>query len=165
MGLIKTNVNEKLDLIVETLFLGNRVLDRIVNQLDVRFIMNKTATALHAPIAHKYLLLADKISEYQGDRNMGTIYGLTPRDATEYFSPLYCFQKYQEYSEQLESVICEALELSIEENDYFTQSFLQSFILEVIPYTKQAILLLDKARLYDDDWCGFDRDISNFIIL
>lgn len=165
MGLIKDNVNEQLDLIVKKLFEGNRVLDRIVNQLDLRFVMNKTSSILHPKLAHQYPLLADKISEYQGDRNNETIYGETFRDATVYGSPLRIFEKIVGYQMELEKVINDGIELSMDESDYFTLSFLQSFALDVIPYTKQSLLLLDKARLYDDDWMGFDRDIENFIIL
>ena len=165
MGLIKDNLNEKLDLIVQKLFEGNRVFDRIVNQLDIKFIMNKTSEILHPKLAHMYPILADSISEYQGSRNNNTVYGETPRDATEYISPLRVFERILGYQMELESSLKDAIEIAFEESDYVTLSFLQSFALQLIPYTKQSLLLLDKAKLYDDDWMGFDRDIERFIIL
>lgn len=165
MGLIKDNLNEKLNLLVQKLFAGNRFLDRAINQLDLKFVMNKTATALHAPIAHKYPLLADQISEYQGDRNMGTKYLVTPEDSTEYNSPKDIFQKYVDYQVELERVIYDALDTSVDENDWSTTAFLQKFLNEITPYTKQALLLNDKANLYANNWMQFDHNVEDFIVL
>lgn len=168
MGLIKENVNTQLDLIVSECFKMNRLLDRIVNQLDLHFIMSKTASIIHPKLAHIYPNpFADLVSEYQGSRNNPTSYGLTPLDNTVYTTPFRCFEKYLSQSLELEKVISDAMELSIDENDFYTQAFLQTFMMKIIPYTKQAQLLFDKAKLYEqnDDWMKFDTDIENFIIV
>ena len=163
-GLIKENVNTKLDQIVTFLFAGNRMADRAMSVLDVKFVMSKTSNILHNKYAHLLPLLADRISEYQSDRNMLTVYGLTPRDDTDYTDPLEIFNKFVEYQMQLEDMINEAYVLSVDEDDCFTHAFLMDFMRQITPVTKQCLLLLDKASKYND-WMQFDRDIKNFITL
>ena len=73
-SLINDKIHNQLNLIVKKLFEGNRLLDRQMTQLEVKFVMNKTSGILHTGLAHKYPLLADKISEYMASRNCQTVY-------------------------------------------------------------------------------------------
>ena len=165
MGLISQNLNSKLDEIVKKCFEGNRLLDRISNQLDLKFVMTKSSEVIHQRLAHKYPNpLADMVSKYQGDRNMETVYGMTPLDGTVYDTPLQIFETYFEYQLQLERLLNEAVDVAMSEGDFFTLQFLFEFIEEIIPYTKQALLYYDKAKLYDD-WMRFDNHIERFTII
>ena len=163
-SLISEQTNAKLDELVTMFFAGNRLADRGMSQLDVKFCMNKTASILHAKVAHLFPSLADVVSDYQASRNNKTIYGLTPRDETEYSSPMEFFERLAEFMVEVESFIFECYETAKEDEDFMTKSFLESFILQMLPLTKQCLLLVDKCGLYDDMML-FDHNIESFIVL
>lgn len=164
-GLINESVNARLDLLVQKLFAGNRLMDRAMSQLDVKFVMNKTASILHGKLAHKFLALADQVSEWQSGRNMQTVYGLTPLDATDYDSELDVFLAFVGYMSELEDIIKEAHIVAIDNDDCFTSAFLQTFMMDVAPVTKQCLLLLDKAQRYNGNFMQFDHNVEDFIVL
>jgi len=163
-SLISEQTNAKLDELVTMFFAGNRLADRGMSQLDVKFCMNKTASILHTKVAHLFPSLADVVSDYQASRNNKTIYGLTPRDETEYASPMEFFERLAEFMVEVESFIFECYETAKEDEDFMTKSFLESFILQMLPLTKQCLLLVDKCGLYDDMML-FDHNIKSFIVL
>jgi len=163
-SLISEQTNTKLDELVTLFFAGNRLADRGMSELDVKFCMNKTSAILHSKVAHLFPMLADTVSEYQSSRNNKTIYGITPRDETEYASPMEFFKKLLEFVIEIETFIFECYETAKEDDDFVTKSFLESFILEVSPLTKQCLLLVDKCGLYDDMML-FDHNVKDFIVL
>lgn len=162
--LIDEKLNSKLDEIVTMLFLGNRIMDRGMSVLGVKFAMNKTESLLHPKLAHLFPLIADDVSSYQSDRNNLTIYGNTPEAKDDYEKPLDFFEKILDYMVDLESLVGETYNIAKEE-DFTTASFLQNFILKLIPISSQCLLLVDKMEMYKDDIVGFDRDVENFVIL
>ena len=163
--LILEKINNKLDEIVTKCFEGNRIADRGMSVLGVKFVMNKTESVLHPKVAHLFPALADKVSEYQGSRNNLTFYGLTPADNTDYDSPLDFFERLLNHMIDLEGLIMESVDLSKDEKDYSTQSFLFEFLESITELTAQCLLLIDKAELYKNDWMAFDHRIEDFIIL
>jgi hypothetical protein len=162
--LIDEKINSKLDEIVTMCFLGNRIMDRGMSILGVKFAMNKTESLLHSKLAHLFPVLADDVSGYQGNRNNFTVYGVTPEAKDDYKNPLEFFEKILDYMVDLESLVEEVYNIAKDE-DFTTASFLQSFILKLIPVSSQCLLLVDKMEMYKDDIVGFDRDIDNFVIL
>ena len=162
--LIPENINNKLDEVVTKCFEGNRISDRAMSIISVKFAMNKTEKFLHAKLAHKFPALADQVSGYQDSRNNLTFYGATPEDRTDYSSPSEFFEKILDFMYDLESLISEAIELAKEE-DAVTYSFMLSFLLDVSKVTSQCILLADKSVAYKEDWMQFDHNIEDFIIL
>lgn len=164
-ALISEKLNIKLNDILTTCFLGNRICDRAMSYLDVALVMPKTTSILHPKLAHLYPKLADVISDYQGDRNCLSDYGDTPQDITKYSSAQDFFERILDYMEDLESLCYEAKELAQEEKDHSTVAFLDDFIEDLTPVTKQCLLLVDKGEAYKGDWMRFDHDIEDFIIL
>lgn len=164
-SLIPDSINSKLNEIVTLCFVGNRICDRAMSVLDVKFTMNKTASILHEKLAHLFPKIADVVSTYQGSRNCLTIYGATPLDDTEYKSPAEFFDKILEYMNDLEALCCNTYTLALEESDITTLSFLQKFIRILARITNQCILLSDKSDTYNNDWMKFDHDIDDMIIL
>lgn len=164
-GLINDSVRLKLDELVTKLFLGNRIADRGMSQLDVKFAMNKTVKNLHPKLAHRLSAEADKVSDFMGDRNVLTVYGATPLDDSEYNSPIDFFTKMLDYCVELENLCCEVRDTAEENNDYTTRAFIDSFLLGFIPITKQCLLLIDKANAYKEDYQSFDHRIEDWIIL
>jgi len=166
--LISENLNNSLDLLVQKCFEGNRILDRQMSQLEVKFVMNKTASILHPKLAHQFPLLADEISSYQGSRNAMTKYLETFTDSTDYNNPNEVFVKFLDYMKELEQSVIEVMEIAIDEKDIMTHAFLQSFLLELKPFTNQALLLVDKINAYGNSslsWMLFDSNIKSFIVV
>jgi len=163
MKLIPENINSKLDEIVTKCFEGNRIADRGMSVLNIKFVMNKTEALLHDKLAHRFPQLADIVSTYQGSRNCLTVYGVTPLDDTYYESPLDFFNRMLNYMMELEALICEAIEMS-RSDDNFTYAFLLEFTEEIAFVTEQCLLLVDKANEYKDKWQLFDHNIRDFIL-
>ena len=165
MPLITDRVNSKLNDIVTKCFTGNRVCDRAMSVLDVKFVMNQTSGILHEKLAHLFPLIADFVSEYQSERNCLTVYGFTPLDDTEYRSPQEFFEKILDFMTDLESLCYESYSLAIDDDDITTASFLLKFIKMLSHITNQCILLVDKGKAYNNDWMRFDHDIDDMIVL
>ncbi|MFA5433771.1 MAG: hypothetical protein WC319_13025 [Candidatus Paceibacterota bacterium] len=161
--LIEEQLNKKMDEIVSFCFNGNRIADRGMSVLGVKFVMNKTESLLHERLAHLYPQLADRVSSYQAARNCMTVYGVTMEDSTDYESPLEFFARMVDYMIDLEFLVGEAIELA--EGDCVSKAFLYTFLTDLIPVTNQCLLLVDKAEKYDGNWMAFDRGIESFIIL
>lgn len=163
-ALIPQELNAKLDEIVTKCFAGNRIADRGMSILAVKFAMNKSEKILHPKIAHLFPALADKVSGFQDSRNNLTFYGLTPADNTDYATPLDFFESLLDYMVELEALVSDVHEMA-EGEDFPTCVFLQSFMLELIPLTGQCILLRDKMSQYGQDIKMFDENIESFVIL
>lgn len=165
MSLLSESVNKKLDELLTKCFAGNRLCDRAMSVLDVKFVMNKSVSILHPGIAHLFPKLADVISDFQADRNQMSIYGMTPLDATDYVSPQEFFERLVDFVEDMESLAYDVKQIAIEESDCTTVAFADDFIEILIPLTKQCLLLVDKGNAYKGDWMRFDHDIEDFFIL
>jgi len=161
---IQDNLNTKLDEIVTKCFEGNRIADRGMSILSIKFNMNKTEKILHSALAHRFPALADLVSEHQSSRDNLTFYGATPADRSDYGTPLDFFNRMLDYMMDLEALVSEALDTSKDE-DYGTFAFLLRFMKEVTDVTAQCIMLVDKAESYGNDWQSFDHRIEDFIVL
>lgn len=162
MALISEKLNKGLDDIVTKFFYLNRIADRGVSVIDVKFVMNNSAQIIHQKLAHAFPLIADEVSEFQGKRGCLTIYGLTPLDDTDYASPMDFFERLMGEMLVAEALVGDAIELAIEEDDYTTRAFLQKFLVDLIPYTHACMIIVDKARAYGGDWMRFDHDFDDF---
>jgi hypothetical protein len=164
MGLINENLNSELDTLVGQAFLGNRILDRAMSILNVKFVMNNSVKYLHTGFAHLYPLLADQISDYQGSRNNLTGYPDTPADFSDYDTPLSFFEKLLDYQVNYEESVKEVVKTAMDLGDFTTEAFLKSYLLTLNKYTEQIILLRDKAKEYGNNHMAFDKDIKKFFL-
>lgn len=163
-SLIPDQINSALDSIVTKCFEGNRIADRGMSILSVKFAMNNAEKLLHPKLAHLFPQLADVVSGFQDSRGALTAYGLTPEDVTDYESPLDFFIRILDYCQDLEGLVSEAIEIS-SSSDMITYAFLIKFLRQVSDVTAQCILLVDKAEIYGNDHMAFDHRIEDFIIL
>jgi hypothetical protein len=162
-SLIPNQVNSALDAIVAKCFEGNRIADRGMSILNVKFAMSMTEEVLHESLAHIFPVLADHVSSYQGSRNALTAYGVTTEDVSDYDTPLDFFEKIHRFCVDLEAVVSEALDLS-RDIDIMTYAFLLDFLKEVGIVTEQCLLLVDKAT-HCESYMIFDHIVEDFIIL
>jgi|GEM_PF-1606850 len=166
-SLLSQGLMENLRLIVKFLFDGNRILDRIMDNLAVPLVMTKTEKILHVPLDHQYPLLADEVVDYMHSRNQMSGYLATIEDMTEYNSPLEAFKRYLDYQLKLEELIKDTIEMASDEEDKMTKKFLNNFLFKIGIYTNQALLLVDKAEMYGDDkfsWMMMDNNADNLLI-
>jgi len=166
--LLSDTVNNSLNLLIQKLFGGNRLLDRQMSILSVKFVMKKTSDVCHPVLAHAYPLLLDEIGDYQDSKNCLTDYLDTPTNIADYETPIDLFQTYLDYSLELEEFIFDCISICENEGDRTTKAFLDKFLLQIQEYTSQAQLLLDRMSQYKDspsDWMEFDRDIERIIFI
>lgn len=164
-GLITANMKLSLEKIITHCFYCNRITDRICSLLSVKFVMPITSGIIHQNLAHRYPLLADVISDYMDARDCTTIYGETPSGDQDYDRPIDCFNKILEINLNLENLTKEAIVLAQSINDYTTKVYLEDFLEDIIPITKDILSLVDKAEMYgnsDSDMMRFDKDIYAF---
>lgn len=166
-GLLSANIKKSLEDIVRHSFYINRIADRIVSILSVKFVMPNLATLYHHNYAHWAPSFADTITEYMDSRDCTTIYGETPIGDQQYEDPTECLNKTLDMNLELELLIKNAIVLSKDEGDYTTMVFLQDTLNKVIPITKDILILVDKAEMYGDshsDWMRLDHDVDKFPI-
>lgn len=153
MGLISDKTNNLLNQLIGKCFSINRMLDRGMSLLMVRWKMVKTSEILHPAIAHVYPgdKFADSISDYQGQRDNETIYPSTPVGNKEYNNPLEFFIDYHKENLELEDMIKDAIDESVEEGDLTTKKFLDGLLERLIPYTAMSQTLIDLCKQYGMD--------------
>lgn len=166
-GLISADIKKSLEDIVRHCFYINRIADRIVSILSVKFVMPNLAELYHLNYAHWAPSYADKITEYMDARDCTTIYGETPIGNQEYEAPLDCLNKSLEMNLDLEVLLKNAIVVAKDESDYTTMVFLEEALRDVVPITKDILILVDKAEMYGDtssDWMKLDHDVDKFPI-
>lgn len=166
-GLLTKEIKESLEKVISHCFYANRILDRICSVLSVSFVMPITSNILHHKLAHRYPILADVVSDYMDSRDCTTIYGETVKGDQEYENYLECFNKVLEINLELEKLIKDSIELALKIGDYTTKVYLEKFLLDITPITKDILFLVDKAEMYGDNETGmmrFDHDITDFNI-
>ena len=154
MQLISQRMNEQLNMLIGKAFAINRMLDRGMSLLMVRWKMIKSSTILHEAAAHVYpsIVFADSISDYQGLRDAETIYPATPIGNREYSAPIDFFKDYRNENLEFEDMIKDAIEVAKEEDDETTKKFLKQLLFRLVPYTALSQDLVDLV-----DMCGNDR--------
>ena len=164
-GLLTEKVKTSLEDIIKQCFYNNRIADRIVNLINVQFVMPNTEGILHEGYAHVMPKIADLITDYMADRDCSAIYGETPKGDQEYETPLECFRKLLEINLELELLAKLAIKTSNEEGDYITMIKVQDILIErIVPLTSDLLTLVDKAENYNAslEWMTFDKDIYSF---
>lgn len=167
-GLLKPEVKQALENIVGQCFMNNRYADRIASILSVSFIMPNASDEIHHRIAHMYLNKdgADAIGDYMDSRNTTTIYPATLVGNQEYGNAIDCMETLLKNQLDLEKVVQDGIEKAKMVGDITTKSFLEKFLVNLIPYTSATMALVDKANQYNisdaRNCASFDHDINTF---
>ena len=109
-GLLSEKTKLVLEKIIQHCFYINRMADRMVSVLSVKFVMPNTSNIIHKNYAHWAPVYADLISDYMDSRDCTTIYGETPRGDQEYENPLDCINKALEMNIELEKLLKKSIE-------------------------------------------------------
>lgn len=170
MSLISEELNSLLNNLVGRCFRLNRLLDRGMSLLNVRWAMFKSSELLHPILAHAFLgdKFADSISDYQGSRNNETIYPATIIGDQDYDNYLDFFKEmlneFMIFSNEIEDTIS----FAIQDEDNTTKVFLDNLLFRLVPYIEQMQDLVDLGTDYGTDNLGkrfFDENIEKYIKL
>lgn len=153
MGLISEKLNYQLNELVGKCFAINRMLDRGMSLLKVRWKLIKTSDTLHSKVAHAYpsSIFADGISDYQALRDCETIYPATPIGNKDYSTPIDFFIDYHKENLELENMIKDAIEEAVEEGDHTTKKFLDGLLNNLSSFTALSQDLVDLFSKCDNN--------------
>ncbi len=170
MELISKEINDRLNELIGKCFAMNRMLDRGMSLLAVRWKMVNTEAILHEKLAHAFLGadFADKIGAYQAKRSCETIYPATPIGDKEYDKPIDFFNDVLKEMLSFQDTLYDTYEATKEDGDYTTKKFVNSIINTMVDYVDIAQLLIDLSENYGSDNLGIalmDANIDKYISL
>lgn len=153
MGLIVESLNHTLDSLVGKCFYMNRILDRGVSLLNVKFKLPNTAEVLHYHGAHVYLgdKFADAIADYQALRDNETMYPATVAGDDVFDKPLSVFLKFHSENLSFENMVLDAIDQANDIGDFATKHFLEKILDNLTEMTGLSKLLVDIFTDCDND--------------
>lgn len=145
MKLISDKISNLLDELIGKFFSVNRMLDRGMSVLAVKFKISHTSNYVHQNLAHIYIgdKFADKIGDYKILRDCDIIYPETPIGNKDYGSPVELFKELYEKNLSLEDSIKDLIDESKEEGDLSTKKMLNHILEDLIEYTAISKNLID----------------------
>jgi len=149
--LIDNRTIKEINLISQQCFWLNRVTDRAVSVLSIKFGMPITANIIHQKLAHKYPLLADDVNEILDMFNEYTDYLETPADVRDYEDIVELFQSILDENIKLYDMVRNAIFVCRETTDVNVETHLLDFLEDVNEYVAQTITLRDKAVSLKDN--------------
>lgn len=168
MGLISNELNEQLNQLIGKCFAINRMLDRGMSLLKVRWKLSLASDILHPKVAHAYPgdQFADSISDYQAQRDMESIYPATPMGNREYNNPLEFFEDFHKENLEFQDMIQDAMDQASDEGDRTTKKFLSKLLYRLVPFTDLSQTFVDLCHKYGNDdfhMQVFDSVIEKYI--
>lgn len=163
--LISEETNKMLNLLVQQGFILNRLWDRGLSVLNVKFAMNNFEKIFHDGLAHRFPIdWSDTISEIQSKYNIITEYLETPTDNSDYETPINFFEKNLQYHENTYNLLCDTIRIANINADYNVEAELKGFLKLFNEYMNQAILLCDKAIMFKENYADFDFMCGKFFL-
>ena len=163
--LIKDETIECIDRLVQQGFILNRLWDRGMSVLDVKFAMNHFVSIFHTGLAHRFPVdWSDFLSEIEAMYNVTTKYYETPEDVSDYGDPSEFFNKNLEYHIETYEMIKTAINTATANGDINVAKELDSFVRVFNKFMHQAILLVDKTKLFNGNWANFDYMSDTFFL-
>ena len=153
MSLIAGGLNNSLNALVGKCFQMNRLLDRSVSLLNVKFHLTNTAEVLHYKAAHIYLgeKFADYIADYQALRNNETIYPATIAGDDVFDNPLSIMLQFHSENLAFENMILDAIDEAEDVGDFTTKHFLEKLLDNLAEMTALSETLVDVFRDCDNE--------------
>ena len=168
MELISNELNRKLNALVTHAFYLNRILDRDMSLLSVKFKMLNSAKILHPKFAHAFPALADNISDYQDSRGMLTVYGVTPLADFDFENPIQMFVNIREEFVKYQDMVEDVIDSAIAEKDHATKIFLDGYLSKLVPFIASADNIVEVAIAYGNDTKSmqqFDDEIEHCLVV
>ena len=119
MAIISEATKSAVTELIAQCFVENRMLDRMVSVLGVKFVYNQTADHIHHGMAHLYPVLADEIGEKCLERyNIPVIYGATPAGNQDYSSVKEIIYAVRDRAINFQNMLIGACKIAQDNNDY-----------------------------------------------
>lgn len=161
MNVNKETISGLYELIKEC-FVYNRLVDRMVSVLGVKFACNNSADLIHHGIAHYFPVLSDEIGERCLERyNIDVIYGATPAGDADYNSVEQILTDLEEYTISFQSMMMGVCKIALDHYDYQVFADLQDLLKDYNKIVEQTILLKDKIGIYGSNIASFDAHIKD----
>lgn len=153
--------------IIKQCFIENRVIDRMVSVIGVKFACNQTSNLIHHHIAHYFPNLSDKIGELCLERyNISVVYGETPSAYGDYNSLTQIIEMLEKRVKDFQTMFMGLCKIAYENNDINVYADLMDLLRQYNFIVEQVILLNDKIHNYkENNIMSFDHDIKDFWIL
>ena len=143
----------------------NRILDRQVSLLGVKFVYSNTAKLCHHYIAHYFPFLADELGEKALERyNIPVTYPATPAGMQDYSSAEELIHDMEEKIIDFQTKFMGACKAAFENNDIHVYTDLLDLLEDVNEVVEQVILLADKIDKYNGSM-SYDSHVDKFWIL
>ena len=143
----------------------NRILDRQVSVLGVKFVYNNTADLCHQHIAHYFPILADKIGERTLERyNLVVSYPATPAGTQDYNTPEELIHDMRDVVIEFQTKFMGACKIAFGNNDIHVYADLLDLLEGLNLVVEQVILLADKIDKYHGSM-SYDAHVKGFFIL
>ena len=155
------NINE----LIKRFFQHNRSWDNFLGYSSVEWALSNFSRVFHHGLAHLYPLLADVCSDILLDFNIVPKYGTTEADYRVYEGLEDFFIANIEEHKETYNLICKAIKEATEEGDYNVVKELDRLLRMFNKFIAQALLLKDKASVYENNLWAFDADAEQFYIL
>jgi ferritin len=144
--LLSETLSKRLSEIMNMYFQYNRILDALIDYLDVDMNMNMMSNYIHETFAHRAPLDADSYRSYNSSNSRRTIYSDIEASDGNYENPLVGFEYALEYTLKIMDAIQDGIDLAKSENDEDTKKFLQEELKNMRVYKKQFVFLCDKSE-------------------
>lgn len=153
MSLISEKMSDTLNSLIGDFFKINRMLDRGMSVLAIKFKLLNTSDFVHQKLAHIYIgdKFADAIGDYKMLRDCDVIYPATPIGDEDYNLPLDLFKSLYINNIKLEDNIKDAIDEAKEEGDESTKKFLKGILKDLTEYTEISKNLIDIYAPCGDD--------------
>lgn len=150
MNVSKPTQDALMALITET-WTKDRMLDRMVSVLGVKFACNNMADLIHHGIAHYFTFLSDEIADRCLERyNISVLYGPTPAGTDDYQTVTDMIKKLLDNVIEFQNMFIGVTKIAFDNNDLQVFADLQKLMLYYNKVVEQVILLNDKMELYTE---------------
>ena len=137
--------------LIKQCWIKDRLLDRAVSVLGVKFAMSNLSKYIHEDIAHYFTALSDQIGELCLERyNISVLYGATPAGYEDYESVEDIITTVKEQVIEFQSMFIATCRIAFDNNDLHVFADLQDLLEDYNPIVEQMILVDDKMRFYGE---------------
>lgn len=148
--------------LIKQCFQYNRLFDRLVSVLGVKFAMNNTSELVHQHYAHAFPQIADTIGHKCLEAyNVMVEYGATDAGKQDYQTVGEMIQIIEDATVDFQNMLVKAILIAQENQDINIYVELIKILQDFNPLVEQAILLNDKLNLYQSALYDYDAHIHD----
>ena len=160
--LMTTEVRDRLNYLLGKTFEMNSIADNIAYNLDY-YDYPRAGAIYHENYAHVYPGWADTISGLMIKLNARPVRHAMPEYSEDFGGDIVkMFDATLEAAEKYRQDIIETIELAELNNDYEVKIQLEEFLVNFVPYRKQAQLWATEAKRYAENTKSFDARFDKF---